>query len=101
MKTRPGYASSCNANSFCILGITLYNVCGYIDVEDCDILITHESLDNYSEDTIIIGAPITSMRDDETLAEFKARIIKEIHSVGFKDVTIEDLEWYIDCGHCA
>ena len=95
MKTRLRYDSSGDSSSFCILGITVYNVHGYIDVTDCDTLLTHESLDNYSDDTLIIGASITSMRDDETLAEFKVHILKQIHFVGFKDTTIEDLEWYI------
>ena len=100
MKVRLNYVSNSSSSSFCILGIVVdYNEYGYVDTYDLPDIISNTGLDNYSCDDLIIGAPPDRMRDDETLLDFKKRILKQLRQAGFKDTKIEDLAWHIDGGN--
>jgi hypothetical protein len=64
----------------------------------CGDLLTEESgiYDYYDE--IILGARPDKMKDNETLLEFKTRIVKEMKKCGLK-VDVKDLGWIKDGGY--
>ena len=99
MKIRTNYVSNSSSSSFCILGIVVdYNEVGYVDTDDLDDITSYTGIDNYSEEDLIVGAAPNRMRDDETLLDFKKRILEQLHQLGFKDTKLEDLDWHIDGG---
>ena len=100
MKIRTNYVSNSSSSSFCILGIVVdYHEYEDLPISDCDLIDTWTGISVYDEDELIIGASPTSMRDDETLAEFKERVLKQLRKLGFKDTKIKDLNWHIDGGY--
>lgn len=48
-------------------------------------------------DEHVAGMPITKMRLDETLLQFKTRVLEELKKIGFKG-TVDDVEIIIDGG---
>lgn len=48
-------------------------------------------------DYISIGVPPQEMKDEETLLEFKHRIVVELNKVLPQTVTIQDLKWIEEC----
>ena len=100
MQVRLNYVSNSSSSSFCILGIVVnYNEYAYVDTCDFSDITSHTGLENYSPNDLIIGAPPDKMRDDETLLDFKKRILKQLHQAGFKDTKIEKLAWHTDGGY--
>jgi len=51
----------------------------------------------YSNEDLFIGCSPDSMKDDETLLQFKTRILNSLNKVGVK-CKIENLSWFIDGG---
>lgn len=113
MKIRNGYVSNSSSSSFCILGVELpgySEISGnvgnltrdrYDEIKDGAFdgdLTMYSGIADYSEESTFIGKYPSSMKDDETLLEFKERILKEINSIGF-EFTINDIAWYVDGGY--
>lgn len=48
---------------------------------------------SFDDDYISFGIPPQKMKDEETLLEFKHRIVVELNKVLPQTVTIQDLEW--------
>ena len=46
---------------------------------------------------VIVGLDISRMRDDETLAQFKERVLSELQKIGYLGIA-RDMEIYIDGG---
>lgn len=102
MKIRLNYVSNSSSSSYCIclLGIVVdYNETGPVNTDDLADITSYTGVTEYSCDELIIGARPNRMRDDETLLDFKNRILEQIHQAGFEDTKIEDLAWHTDGGY--
>jgi len=55
-------------------------------------------LGNIYEDDLSIGLEPTSMKDNETVLEFKKRTFKELQKLNL-DIKFEDLRWVTDGGY--
>lgn len=102
MKMRSGFVSNSSSSSFCILGVE-------VDSNTYDIISSQRYskdrktlLDAQSgiscEDQYIIGFYPGKMKDDETLGQFKDRIVSEAARVGIT-VDKNKIDWYIDGGY--
>jgi hypothetical protein len=97
MKIRSGFISNSSSSSFCILGKTITNDdYDKVDSVASKILSTHIALSG--GDDRYVGASPERMKDDETLAQFKQRIVTELKTVDISATTAE-LEWITDGGY--
>lgn len=96
MKIRSGFVSNSSTSSFCILGIVLND--GEWDDEldylSNDLIHIEYGISDY--DDYLLGAPPKSMKDNETLIQFKTRVASEISSVLDRNVTADELNWHND-----
>ena len=100
MKIRNGFVSNSSSSSFCILGILIETGDNsYFKSFDSKLLVEEYGIETYCESSFL-GAYPEQMKDDETLAQFKERIIADIN-VNFPDASVsaKDLEWYTDGGY--
>ena len=102
MKIRSGYVSNSSSSSFCILGFEATN-----DAWDKIDAIpysgrTPETLNSESgisdEDLRLIGYNPSKMKEDETLSQFKDRIVAEAAKLGIV-VDKNKIDWYTDGGY--
>lgn len=96
MKIRSGFVSNSSSSSFCILGFTAKDdeEVGRMKSE----LLREESAISEYDDSRYIGAWPDSMKNDETLLQFKERIIEELKKFGIER-KVEDLGWITDGGY--
>lgn len=102
MKIRSGFVSNSSSSSFCILGVEVDNET-YNKVSDLPYKErTSTTLDAQSgisyEDVYYLGYNPEKMREDETLSQFKDRIVTEAAKLG---ITVEKkkLSWITDGGY--
>ncbi len=102
MKIRSGFVSNSSSSSFCILGVSASNK-DYKKVSDIpynernENTLTYESGINDSEEKYI-GFNPERMRDDETLGQFKDRIIAAAEKIGIV-IEKKNLDWITDGGY--
>lgn len=114
MKVRLAYVSNSSSSSFCLMGIQV--PCNYSELWDrfytCRRTLGLElelerGMDDLGDDSCVIGFSPEKMRPEETLTEFKERILSEIlhlsedlkDQLGLtEDMTIDKLEWMKDQG---
>lgn len=69
---------------------------GDLDTSGTDLEIAYGIEEYY--DSKLIGIGPEGMKEDETLSEFKGRIVTELKKLGV-EVSKEDLSWYVDGGY--
>jgi hypothetical protein len=98
MKIRNGFVSNSSSSSFCILGVQTTQeeydkVCSMENTTlntECGI--------NEWDNSVYVGFNPEGMKDDETLLQFKTRLIEEMKKAGLT-YKIEDLYWKTDGGY--
>lgn len=101
MKIRDGFVSNSSTSSFMIMGVsydrdeimTTFNVEDSYDV--CEKFDTLDVEFGYECDYAAIGLSPEKMKDDETLLDFKNRIVEELNKSEL-DVKVADLGWHED-----
>lgn len=102
MKVRHGFVSNSSSSSFCVLGIVLddkYNIDEDVREQlesNTDLELVYGVGDYYEQQLMGIGPG--GMKEDETLRQFKQRIVDEFqkHNV---TVDIKDIDWHVDGGY--
>ena len=99
MKIRSGFVSNSSSSSFCILGKTItaeeYDIASSARANS-QILTTKNSISYEGEH--YAGAMPEKMKDDDTLAQFKQRIVDELKAANIAATTSE-LDWITDGGY--
>jgi len=102
MKIRQGFVSNSSSSSFCILGIVRGDK-NQISEDVAETLDSGEGLErmygisDYYEQQLLGMSP-SQMKDDETLLQFKQRIVDEFKKYNVT-VSVEDLDWHTDGGY--
>lgn len=107
MKVRLGFVSNSSSSSFCVVGYSIeydeYDPNIYDEIEELEEKIKDSKLyvtrgiSDYSND-IIIGKDIYSMKDEQTLLDFKKEILEEIKKYYDDSVTIDKIRIHVDGG---
>lgn len=102
MKIRSGFVSNSSSSSFCILGVETTSEIFYKIDQIPYSERTPTTLDNESnissEGTYYIGYAPEKMKDNETLSEFKDRIVSEASALGIS-IDRQHISWYTDGGY--
>ena len=102
MKIRTGFVSNSSSSSFCLLGIEASNKKYGVDTEEIYEEIEKTDLEN--ENSIewdgdqYLGMSPAQMKDDETLLQFKQRIVDELKKLNIT-AEVSDLFWEIQGGY--
>ena len=116
MKIRLGYVSNSSSSSFCIMGITesslleknpklaeAFDNGEYEDIEEClginwinDEITVENGIAQYYDDKVI-GLDVEKMNDNETLLDFKNRVLNFFKNKNL-NIDIEDINWRVDGG---
>lgn len=115
MKSRTGYVSNSSSSSFTLVGIVVNgkNLAREFGKKNADKIrdtcCEDESLDNgleiemgieeYEEDDYIIGLDFHDMKDEETLKEFKEKVLKLLVEAGWKPNKYNRIEIACDSGY--
>ena len=102
MKIRSGFVSNSSSSSFCLLGV-------YIAGEDKEAQkLFHERIGeteleleyacNEWDDSITVGLPPYKMQEDETLRQFKERVVTELKKIDADD-WVKEISWHTDGGY--
>ncbi len=110
MKIRMGFVSNSSSSSFCVVGKIyedekneLYNKFDemiYDLNENNEIdpsLVTCQGISNYY-DSIILGMEIENIQDNETMSQFKQRVLEQVKKID-PNVVTDDIQIYVDGGY--
>ena len=109
MKIRQGFVSNSSSSSFCILGVCVDSdeyTEAYEEIADNSWSWSNKDTPyklNYSSgieeyyECHIFGLEPNNMKDDETLLQFKQRIVDEFKKAGI-NIKVDELYWYTDGG---
>lgn len=107
MKIRLGFVSNSSSSSFCIVGYPINSYDAIFDVYD-----TFDDLENKLADselevlhgisdysgTFFIGKEIHKMKDEQTMLDFKKEILEQVKKYYDENVTIDDIDIFVDGG---
>lgn len=100
MKIRQGFVSNSSSSSFCVLGVLItdeqYDMADSIPYKD-RILNTHCGI-NDGDDSKYLGFDPYKMDENETLSQFKDRIVAEAAKIGI-EVKKNEIDWHTDGGY--
>ena len=101
MKIRTGFVSNSSSSSFCLVGYAIdMDYDNYNELEekfkDSGLKVRY-GISDYADD-ILVGKDIYDMKDEETLSEFKERILKKLREYYDKDISISEIDIFVDGG---
>ena len=102
MKIRNKFVSNSSSSSFCIMGVSVSNET-YEKVDaawtDKNRFLDAQCSISDGGDEVYIGAYPYRMKEDETLSQFKQRIVDEAKNKFDIDIEKNELGWIIDGGY--
>lgn len=110
MKIRMGFVSNSSSSSFCVVGKIyedeknelLYKFDEMIydlnKINEIDpTLVTCQGISKYYDNTIL-GMEIENIQDNETMSQFKQRVLEQVKKID-SNVVIDDIQIYVDGGY--
>lgn len=101
MKIRNGFVSNSSSSSFCIFGINIKDDKYNLDYDSLDLKgvnLDHEYAVNEYDDSQYMGMNPEKLGENETLAQFRQRIVDEFAKIGV-NVEPSELSWITDGGY--
>lgn len=96
MKIRTGFVSNSSSSSFCLLGLSFETENDAPKREKSKL--DFEYACNDGDDFVYLGLKPEKMNNEETLLQFKQRIVDEFAKDGYV-TTVEKLSWHTDGGY--
>lgn len=99
MKIRIGFISNSSSTSFCILGIYIGDNKeeeGLILTKNNELHIKYGCMEG--DDSIYVGLPPDTMKEDETLCQFRERVVNQLKEKDSKYKNVK-LNWITDGGY--
>jgi len=100
MKIRMCFVSNSSSSSFCIMGVNIPKDDERREIlESTDDLKDHYGISVFYEE-IVYGLDVCDMKEDETLKDFKNRVLELINKnlPDDKKFSISDISWKVDGG---
>lgn len=102
MKIRSGFVSNSSSSSFCILGVGVdsetFEKVDAIPYNERNVDTLNAQTGISCEDEYYLGYNPGKMKDDETLSQFKDRIVNAASKVGIT-IKKEEIDWITDGGY--